>query len=397
MITASVTRHPPEWSDPRLAPWKLFLISATVACLSFWDFFIGEIRIFDFIGLLLFLLVLASVAIAHIGNAPRFERRTLLTIAVLFFLVFVFSLIGIQSNPDNLKPSVGMLFGVLILTLGRCLVLEDHLLDRSIAIVAWIHVSAFLFQLGVFYSTKQIVNFHAVFGLQPRLISSVFRPAGLFLEPAIYCFFACSLFFLRRQRKRPFTALDALLILSMLLSLSLWGIAIALALFFVFRTGLALFITVALSIAAYFALDVHNLNLSHSFVFRFFEMRLSGLGSDPSTQGRYGGTIDWLFSLLANPTILFGNGINNFFEEHGSNGWAFILNSMGLIGTSILFVLLWLLAPPRRWFLFAVAFAILLTAAPLWKTFYFWCWIALMLRPTASDAEALSIRTRAVN
>jgi hypothetical protein len=247
-----------------------------------------------------------------------------------------------------------MLFGVLILTLARCLVLEDRLLDRSITIVAWIHVLAFFFQLGVFYSTKQIVNFHAVFGLQPRLISSVFRPAGLFLEPAIYCFFACSLFFLRRQRNRPFVALDALLILSMLLSLSLWGIAVGIALFFIFRIRLALFITTALSIAAFFALDVHN--LSHSLVFQFFKMRLSGLGSAPSTQGRYGGTFDWLFSLLANPTILFGDGINNFFEEHGSNGWAFILNSMGLIGTSVLFVLLSLLAPPRRWFLFAVAY-----------------------------------------
>jgi hypothetical protein len=380
MITASVTRHPLDWSDPSLAPWKICLISAIVACLSFWDFFIGEIRIFDFVGLLLFFCVLASIAIAHVGNAPQIERQTLLTVAVLFFLVFVYSLIGIQSHPDNLKPSVGMLFGVLILTLGRCLVLEDHLLDRSIAIVAWIHISAFFFQLGVFYSTKQVVNFHALFGLQPRLISFVFRPAGLFLEPAIYCFFACSLFFLRRQRNRPFVALDALLILSMVLSLSLWGTAIAIALFFVFRTRLALFITMGLSIAAIFALDLQN--LSHSLVFQFFEMRLSGLGSDASAQGRYGGTFEWLFSLLANPAILFGNGINNFFEEHGSNGWAFILNSMGLIGTSILFVLLSLLAPPRRWIFFSAAFAILLTAAPLWKTFYFWCWIALMLRPT---------------
>jgi hypothetical protein len=390
VISSETGAHATHTSDA--SRWKVALIGALFACASLWDFYIGEVRIFDFIGLTLLLITIPCIAI--IGkDSPQIERQAVATSIIVFAFVFVFVAIGIHSNPENLKPSIGMLLGVLVLAVVRCLTVDETVIDRSINWVAWIHLFAFAFQLTFFYTIKEGLNYHAVVGLQPRLYSSVYRPAGLFLEPSIYCFFAASIFLLRRQREQAFQLLDTFLLVSMILSLSLWGISVSLLLLFIFRTRTFVFASIGTVIAALFA--VNAIGFSSYPLYRFFAGRIIDLASDPSAQGRYGGTIEWVFSLLSNPTVLFGDGINNFFEENGSNGWAFILNSMGLIGTLFLFVLFALLAHPRRWILFGFAFAILLTAAPLWKTLYFWCWIALMVRQPLTLPRSAQLLTRA--
>jgi hypothetical protein len=375
-------------------PWLTGLIASVFASVTLWDFYIGEIRLFDFAAVLSVVLVVASMAIMGFG-APKLERRSLIASCLIFALVFAYIAIGIYSHPDNLKPAVGILLGVVVFTFSRSLVIDEKAIDRAVCCVAWLHLSAFFFQLVVFYISKQIINFHAVVGLTPRLLSSVFRPAGLFLEPAIYCFFAGSIFMLRRQRAQCFRYVDGLLLLSMVISLSLWGISVALLLIAMFRTRFSLFLGAGAGFIATFALDMQD--LSSSPIYRFFESRLFDLGSDSSARGRYGGTLDWIVSLLANPTVLFGNGINNFFEVHGSNGWAFVLNSFGLLGTFVLLGVFALMTRPRQWLLFFVGISVLLTAAPLWKTFYFWVWIALMLRPPNVAANSiLDLRKRMI-
>jgi hypothetical protein len=379
-----------EFQTPRphlegASNWQVVPVSLIFGCVSLWDFYIGELRIFDFAALVLTFLFLALAAVMRLG-APAIERRTVAPAAAIFVLILAFSVMGIGLHPDNLKPSIGMLLGVLVLVLTRCVSMDEQLIDRSIYCVAWLHVLAFFFQLIYFYSTKQVVNYHLIVGLQPRLQAAVFRAAGFFLEPAIYCFLACSLFLLRRQRKQIFGMLDTLLLVSMILSFSLWGVAVGVSLLVLFRTRVAFGILLAILVVFSFAFSA--LDLSHSPVYRFFENRLTSIGSDRSALGRYGGTFDWISGLLSDRTVLFGNGINNFFEEHGSNGWAFIVNSIGVVGTSVLFMLFVSLAPPRKWFLFGISFAILLTAAPLWKTLYFWFWIALMLRPSSGAGSS---------
>ena len=354
------------------------LLLGIVGPLSLWDFYIGEIKVFDFLGLALGVLALGALFLARSDAGLRLDRGTMLVTSTLFVLILAYCIVGIAGHPDNLKPAVGVLLGVCVLICVALLPLDLRSLEKCIRLIAYVHLGAFFLQLAYYLATRQVLNFHSYFGLQPRLLSSVFRPAGLFLEPAIYCFFAASLYLLRRQHAIPHTRLDMLMLISMVLSLSLWGVAMAYVLFALFRPRMAfvttsiaaLVLTVFIQVAAY----------EQSPVYKLFEMRLSNLGGDASAQGRFGGTLGLLGEALTNPTMVFGDGINNFFEEHGSNGLSFILNSMGIIGASILIFLCLLLAVPGRWMLFLIALCIALTAAPLWKTFYFWAWIGLMLK-----------------
>jgi hypothetical protein len=348
-----------------------------VGPLSLWDFYIGEVRVFDFLGLAL---ALAGVAALLITRAVvRFDRSTMLVTSLLFLLILVYSVIGIAQHPDNLKPSVGMLLGVSALMIVTVSPLSAHAVDDCIRYLAYVHLTAFFLQLVYYYAVGDVLNYHAFLGLEPRLVASVFRPAGLFREPAIYCFFACSLFLLRRQRAVPLTVLDALLLTSMALSLSLWGTLFAYFLFALFCPRRALVTTLVVGVLV--LVSMQFLDYVHMPVYLLFKSRLSDLGSDASFQGRYGGTFSLLGSALTDPSVVFGNGINNFFEEVGSNGFAFIVNSMGLIGFLLLLFLCLLLAPPRQWVVFLLGMTIVLTAAPLWKTLYFWTWMGLMLKP----------------
>ena len=376
-MTATLAASPTAQLAIGAARGAYFLPLSLVGPLSLWDFYIGELRVFDFLGLAL--AVAGAAALLVIRGAVRFNRSTILVTSLLFLLILVYSVIGIAQHPDNLKPAVGMVLGVSALMIVTTLPLGAHAVDDCIRYLAYAHVTAFFLQLFYYYAAGDVLNYHAFLGLEPRLVSIVFRPAGLFLEPAIYCFFACSLFLLRRQRAVPLTMLDALLLTSMVLSLSLWGVSIAYLLFALFWPRRALVTTLVVGVVLLGSLEI--LDYVHLPVYLLFKSRLSDLASDASAQGRFGGTLSLLGSALTDPSVVFGNGINNFFEEHGSNGFAFIVNSMGLIGSLLLVSLCLLLASPRQWVVFLLGMAIVLTAAPLWKTLYFWTWMGLMLKP----------------
>lgn len=371
---------------PEISRADYLLVLSLIGPLSLWDFYLGEIRIFDFLGLTMALAVLCLLAPIRNGLALRLDRSATILTFALFSLVLVYSLAGIAAHPDNLKPSIGMLLGASVVVLVRGVDLRGRAIDDCIRYVAYAHLAAFYVQLAYFYTTHELLNYHAVLGLQPRLVASVFRPAGLFLEPAIFCFLACSIFLLRRQRQQSFSGLDYLLLLSMVLSLSLWGIGVALILFFGFRPRTAVLSALAAAIVLILFIDIEK--YLHSPAYLFFESRLTDLAADASTQGRFAGTLLLLSGLLTDPAVILGQGINNFFAEYGSNGFSFVVNSFGLIGTLLLVALFLLLAPPRQWLLFGLSIAILLTAAPLWKTLYFWLWIALMLLPVDVTARA---------
>lgn len=378
MTTVAVAMQPFRLPQ-EISRGDYLLMLSLMGAFSLWDFYLGEIRIFDFLGLTLAVAIPCLLTPMRNGFALRLDRSATLLTFALFTLILIYSLLGIASHPDNLKPAIGMLLGATVIVLVRGFSLRRRAIDDCIRYVAYAHLAAFFVQLAYFYGTHELLNYHAALGLQPRLLSSVFRPAGLFLEPAIFCFLACSIFLLRRQRQQPFSVLDYLLLLSMALSLSLWGILVAFILFFAFRLRIAVLSALAAAIVLILLVDIEK--YSHSPVYLLLESRLTDLAADASTQGRFGGTLILLSNMLTDPAVILGRGINNSFAEYGSNGFSFLVNSFGLIGTSLLLSLCLLLAPPRQWMLFGLSMAILLTAAPLWKTLYFWLWIALMLLP----------------
>ena len=385
--------HPRATIQLPLSSLATIYFFASFGLLSLWDFYIGEIRVFDFLSVAMAILALPFVVTMRRGRIDIRTQSVTIALAVLVF-VLVYALYGICIHPDNLKPSIGMLLGALVFVMVQCSPIRDNVIDRSLACIAAVHLTAFFFQMFCFYAFKETINFHSVFGLQPRLQSSVFRPAGLFLEPAIYCFFAGSIFLLRRVRENQYRFVDNLLLLSMALSLSLWGISISILFFTLFRFRLAaLWFLVILFNALVF---VSVSDFASSPIYRFLKMRVENLASDPSAQQRYGGAFGWTSEILADWTIVLGNGINNFFEDRGANGLAFIINSMGLGGSLLLFLMMFSFAPPRRWLILVVVVPIMLTAAPLWKIFYFWAWLGFLVKPLSEAKLLVPARARAL-
>jgi len=149
-------------------------------------------------------------------------------------LILVYSVIGIAQHPDNLKPSVGMLLGVSALMIVTVLPLSARAVDDCIRYLAYAHLTAFFLQLVYYYAAGDVLNYHAFLGLEPRLFQLYSALPAYSSSPRSTAFFACSLFLLRRQRAVPLTVLDAVLLTSMVLSLSLWGVSIAYLLFALF-------------------------------------------------------------------------------------------------------------------------------------------------------------------
>ena len=114
-------------------------------------------------------------------------------------------------------------------------------------------------------------------------------------------------------------------------------------------------------------------------IVRFFFSRVTNLSTDGSAQGRYGG-IDVFFDDPARHWVVwFGRGINNDYEQFGSAGFTFLLNSFGIIGSLALAVCIVFLSRRIRISLLLLI-GLILTAAPIFTNVAWLSAIALMMQ-----------------
>jgi hypothetical protein len=335
-------------------------------------------------------LLVGAVVIAR-GAKGRFSRpvdpAVIAPLSLLGGVILVYGIIGMVADPQNAKPVTGIVLSVLAMFAIVAGVPPNHrVLSATVHALIVIHCSAQLLQVAVYYISGQVVNFHAFLGLEPRLLTSIFRPAGLYLEPAVFSLAMMLLLGIRVRLRLPFDRYECLALICVLISLSLWGVGAVVIYLLLFRRAVLAAASVAIAGVAILWADQANLLIGH--VVRFFLARVTSLSTDGSAQGRYGG-LDLLFDDPARHWVVwFGRGINNDYEQLGSAAFIFLLNSFGIIGSLALGLCIVFLSRQIRISLLLLI-GLILTAAPIFTNVAWLSAIALMIesRPVQKGSK----------
>lgn len=368
------------------------------------DNYLGGIRILDFLGLFL-LLVLTGFKMLQQKGRLALSHDMLLVI--FLFLIFVGTSGFIRQN--ELKPHMGIALGLLVFVCYYSFGPIDPKYVKAITWLLMISTGSVFFQLiytKIFGRPLRLVflnldELRATFGGET---TGLFRPTGFFMEPNNYCVPTIMLLLLRKQiQQRPFDLLSYIVIFSLFISFSLWGVFIAwmlvvydlvsrkkkqLALLFVTLTfvsfGLLFKFLDETSLLRIAVLDRTVNVLESAFTNRREEMVVFSQEDyaqymDPSYQGRYGVIKD-----LSNPSqwdlgTFFGHGIStsDFQLYGGANGVSFILYSVGIFGILALLLVAYL---AKIKFGTLVIILVSLLSYPLVTYFLWWAWLALLLR-----------------
>jgi hypothetical protein len=327
---------------------------------SLFDFYKSGFRVFD------------VVAIAFIAICILIYRKfnPLSAGSVVTLLgAGVFALIGIFSN--NNYPSI---FALLVnYFLFHILSLKEFKpSQKQIKLVILLHLFFFFLQFSYFYATKEIINYHTFTDITPRLESSIFRPAGFFYEPAIYCFAMFILTTMLDSRNSKYGMIESLVMVTMVLSVSLLGFAFAA--FILIRLVSekkfgALIFCVFLVIFA-------KGELIES-ILTFVKNRIFDLDEDGSAEGRYGD----ILNLFSNENLiyhLFGRGFGANFEQFGSSGASAAISAVGIFGVSLFSG--WLLLRSRVLLVGILSLVVIMISAPIFSYGIFPYWIANIIR-----------------
>jgi hypothetical protein len=361
------------------------LLGCALFLVTLFDFYLVGVRIMDLMALLLVGVALLFSHRAKIKFLTHIEYvRKLL---VLILLVIIYVAIGMAADIDNAKACLGFMFGIAIFCFYYIVPLSKRKLYQYLAIGLFIHTTFMLIQFFYFYTVGSVLNFHMIVGIEPRLLSSIFRPAGLFQEPAIYCLNTFMLLTLR-QRLRPnvMTKSDWYAALTLPLTFSFWGLGAVGVYMTIARPKIILALIPVLVIACVYVFIAFDIGDNP-----FYEMaktRTTNLEADGSAQDRYGGIYKLFQSPSGNAELWFGRGVNTDFDELGGNGFSFMFNVFGIIG-ALLFILIYLtllqkayLAQTLFFFLFT------LTAAPIWTGLAYWLWLCFMAKSFGRDSNS---------
>lgn len=333
--------------------------------LSLWDMYASGVRPFD----------LLAVGLAILLAGIQFDRmvvtRWLGALLLLALFVLAEGIRGVLADGEAVKPLIGMMLGLALAILVSISRWDAESIVDGLKLLILIHAAALIVQMALFYGTGRILNYHGWLGITPRLESLFFRPAGLFQEPAHFSLMMFGLVSLYRLLGGRSLLAQAAALLSILLSVSFWGVAAVFLYLVLFAPGLAALVTAAVGVVGMVGLSIAR---SDDVIVIWAVRRLENIGSDGSAQSRYSG----LLSGNVDPNIFwFGQGVNNDYLATGSSSISFLINVAGLTGL-MLFATFWvILAPAGRRLRGGVCLAIMLTAATQWTAGWWWVWISL--------------------
>lgn len=323
---------------------------------SMFDFYKSGYRVFD----------IAAFALIAMFALIFVRPRSMATATVISIAVAgVYAVVGLFSS-ENYSTIFALFVNCSLFYLLSLKEFKPS--QKQIDIVLIIHLSFFFFQFFLFYAIGGIVNFHSFTDIDPRLESSIFRPAGLFYEPAIYCYAMFMLTTMLDSRQSKYGVLEALVMVSMVLSVSLLG--------FVFATFILVRLLAVKKFVAPFlcALPiVFASNEQIGAILTFVENRVSDLGSDGSANGRYGDILE-LFSDEHLINHLIGRGFGAGFEQFGSSGVSAAISAVGIMGVALFSG--WLLLRSRELLDGMLSLIAIMISAPIFSYGIFPYWIA---------------------
>lgn len=355
-------------------------LAGVLALLTLWDFYLGPFargfRPFDFAAMGVLVSLLAVEALQRPLRRLRFSFSAPFALLGILFLVTLGLGAGALADPTvNIKPAVGLAIGLILFTVCSGIIVGRRWLERVVGVLIVIHAFALILQAVVYYTSGTVLNYHAFLGDEPRVLGRLFRPSGLFLEPAHYGILMVMLLSLK-LRLRPVPDLAVWVgSASVLMTLSIYGTAaVAVLLLVNLWRSRVVWAVVAASVAL---VAVHPRWVEEATAAVYLVERVSDLRADESTQQRYSGLAMLREPSVVSPSLLFGRGISNDYERLGRNGIAFIVNGLGVLGAG-LFLALYarLAAPGRRWQTLIVVL-LAMAAAPRWTVWLWWAWLGL--------------------
>jgi hypothetical protein len=351
---------------------------------TLWDFYFGEYaqgyRLFEIYGFI-FLIIYEGFVFFNfkkISLSKSFKRNS--SYLFIFILVFLIGgLRGIANDWNNFfKPCLGIFLGLLTFLFFYLREFKLNILIFYLSALIYIHVFLLTIQCIIFYTFNYLINFHELIGVDPRVFGEIFRPSGLFQEPAHFALFTFMLFSLRYQIVRKFDLVGYIALFGMLLSFSFFSyLTVVIYIAFIFRKNIKLVILFALFLFILFSIS----NIINIEGLSYILDRVNNFSNDNSFIARYSGLENILVFSNNFPYSILGVGLTNDYLFLGSSGLGFILNAIGLLGFSILIWDLWRLAKKGNRLNFIVIFFLIMLATPLWTSLFFWAWIGLMLNP----------------
>lgn len=338
-------------------------------------YYVGLGRPFDYISIVLLIFLLNRISF-------RFLMNSFFIIAVPLFAITIFGLaVGLFSN--NVVLSIGIITGILVVytvsySLAR--VEKIEVIEDTVYIILSISMSLLFYQFFYFYLFDGYIDYSGYFGsIDSRGYHTsleFFRPHGIFQEPNGYCTAMFSLLALCRFFKNRRKIIENIACLTMIMSLSLWGIVGAVLLLLVLNSSLvSKYAVVILMSFCIFFLSIDFLDLIDAADTSITMDRFINFQEDASIEGRLGGlrNIGWNFNFL------FGYGIDEvgFQNRYGANGFSFLLSSFGLISSLLILVyFIWV----TKYSIYPLLFiSFLLITFPLFSYVYFWIWLGILV------------------
>ena len=346
-------------------------------------YYSGVGRIFDYLSVILLILLLHRVPTKLISHI------LIVRILPLFLMGIGGIILGLYSG--DILISIGLIVGILIiLPISQILVIcyGRAFLENTIYLIMMISIVFYLFQFFMFYITETYIDYSSFFGS----ISSrgnneslgYFRPHGIFQEPnqyclAMFCLLALCKFFTTRRRN-----LENLACITMIISLSLWGILggviILLALNLPYKSFLLIisFSYVILILTYFFPINIDDL-VDRSVTVN----RLMNLQEDPSYIGR----VSPLQNIETNSELIFGYGVSslNFQDRYGANAISFLLSSFGIFFVMLMIIYTFWVTKFSIWSLVVLSY--LFVSFPLFSYAFFWIWFGLLIELSRERAK----------
>jgi hypothetical protein len=352
---------------------------------TLWELYFDGIRPLDHLVILLYALLFLS------QGHKRIRTQGILNSYPIYVLLFASIIVGVFVRENAWRPTTGIIEGILLLFFFSSS--KNDLADATnfIRTMILMHCAALILQLAAYDTVHVTINYFSWIGRHTRVdVSGGIRPGGLFLEPAAYCLMMFSLLSVFRLLGEKCWWIEVAGILSIVASLSLWGLgACVIYLSFYRPKWAAICFPPVISIFAYVYININHIYSNNNIIIRLIVERLLNIGTDSSGQVRYGallsGTIhsQWFF--------WFGKGISDNYQSYGANGLSFLLTAMGVLG-SLIFCLCFALAVPRGRRVRALgSFIFMLSAANFWTSLWFWAWLALII-----DVDPTNLKSRAI-
>lgn len=338
----------------------------------FWDYYAFGLKFLDTltIGIALFCLIFLKARAFDIILKKR----------ILIFLLFfsIYALIGLIVYLD-IKGFLGLIQGM-IFFMFVCLYFKPEDIIKYSHYILLIMIVTFLAQFGAGIIRGAPLNYHWMIGLEPRLFyGQGMRTAGIFLEPTSYC----SMMFMiitTRFLHNSYGWLELIGILTILMSVSLYGVFVSLILLTYWISSHRKLLTVAAILSIFIIPLIIFIDFNpDSFLppqlhFLLFD-RLPGIASDGSVLGRYklSDTIQ-----ISNFSLLFGNGLASLNGGVlGSSGFGYLISGVGLIGF-FFFLCVLVNLYRRRTFFIVTNMIVVLMSSYYWTFLVFWMWLAWM-------------------